>query len=158
MATAQKSKNPGQSGTRAQAAKREGPRAGPQPKTGTRTGAGSSASARRRPGTNAERRSSNAEHGAAVPIPVVTPHMKIYKLHVPGPGVHEVVVAGRSAAAHLPPAERLAFYGGLGAAAVLGVISWPVATAVGLGTVIARRARGADRAKTAQTERTEQTG
>jgi hypothetical protein len=47
--------------------------------------------------------------------------------------------AGRIVAGYLPPPERLAFYGGLGLAAVLGAIDWPVATAIGLGTVIARR-------------------
>ncbi|TNY34677.1 hypothetical protein EIO00_22610 [Thermomonospora catenispora] len=47
--------------------------------------------------------------------------------------------AGRSAASHLPPPERLAFYGGLGAMAAFNVISWPVAAAIGVGTAIARR-------------------
>jgi hypothetical protein len=47
--------------------------------------------------------------------------------------------AGRLMAGYLPPPERLAFYGGLGLAATLGAIDWPVAAAVGLGTIIARR-------------------
>jgi hypothetical protein len=41
----------------------------------------------------------------------------------------------------LPPPERLAYYGGLGALAVAGVVSWPVAAAIGVGTVIAQRGR-----------------
>jgi hypothetical protein len=47
--------------------------------------------------------------------------------------------AGRVVAGYLPPPERLVFYGGLGIAAVLGAIDWPVAAAIGIGTMIARR-------------------
>jgi hypothetical protein len=80
--------------------------------------------------------------GSVVPIPVVTPRVKVLKLHVPPPGMAYVEDAGRLVASYLPPPGRLAFYGGLGAAAVFGVIDWPVAAAIGLGTVIARRAVG----------------
>lgn len=55
------------------------------------------------------------------------------------PGMNYVGDAGRLMAGYLPPPERLAFYGGLGVAAVLGAIDWPVAAAIGLGTMIARR-------------------
>lgn len=41
----------------------------------------------------------------------------------------------------LPPTDKLLYYGGLGAAAVLGVIDWPVAIAVGAGMAIAQRSR-----------------
>ncbi|GAB2800773.1 hypothetical protein GCM10027176_01000 [Actinoallomurus bryophytorum] len=47
--------------------------------------------------------------------------------------------AGRVVAGYLPPPERLAFYGGLGLAAVIGAIDWPVAAAIGVGAMIARR-------------------
>jgi hypothetical protein len=60
-------------------------------------------------------------------------------MHIPMPGMGYVGDAGRLMAGYLPPPERLAFYGGLGLAAVLGAIDWPVATAIGLGTMIARR-------------------
>lgn len=165
MATAQQTKSPRQRGTTTQAAKERKPSAGKRtgasarrssttraaarPSTGTTIRTGEDTAARkvtttaRRPGTSrGGRRQMNGDRGAAVPIPVVTPHVTIYRVHVPGPGVQEMMEAGRSAASHLPPPERLAFYSGLGAAAVMGVISWPVAAAVGLGTVIARRARG----------------
>jgi hypothetical protein len=46
----------------------------------------------------------------------------------------------------LPPPERLIYYGGLGALAMLGFIEWPVAAAIGAGTMIAQRARGAEKA------------
>jgi hypothetical protein len=72
-----------------------------------------------------------------VPVPVLTPHVKT--VHVPTPGISYVGDAGRLVVGYLPPPERLAFYGGLGIAAVLGAIDWPVAAATGLGTIIARR-------------------
>src|SRR5690606_13760273 len=40
----------------------------------------------------------------------------------------------------LPPPERLLYYGGLGALAMLGAIEWPVAAAIGIGTIVAQRA------------------
>ncbi|WP_344592678.1 hypothetical protein [Actinomadura vinacea] len=46
-----------------------------------------------------------------------------------------------SAGSRLPSPPQLAFYGGLAATAVFGVIEWPVAAAIGVGTMIARRAR-----------------
>jgi hypothetical protein len=58
----------------------------------------------------------------------------------------------------LPPPDRLVFYGGLGVAAVFGVIDWPVATAIGLGTLLARKAArsrgGADRPRSSQQRNT----
>jgi hypothetical protein len=41
----------------------------------------------------------------------------------------------------LPDRDQLALYGGLGAAAVVGILDWPVAAAVAAGTLVARRAR-----------------
>ncbi|MDX3854861.1 hypothetical protein [Streptomyces sp. AK02-01A] len=41
----------------------------------------------------------------------------------------------------MPSPKRLAFYGGLGALAVLGAIDWPVAVAIGAATVVARSGR-----------------
>lgn len=43
----------------------------------------------------------------------------------------------------LPPPERLAYYGALGAMAALGAIDWPVAAAIGAGMVIVQRRRQA---------------
>jgi len=96
--------------------------------------------ARRAGGTNG--------NGVNVPVPILTPHLKV--VHVPAPGMSYVEDAGRLVAGYLPPPERLAFYGGLGLAAVLGAIDWPVATAIGLGTMIARKTkkgRGASAAR-----------
>lgn len=44
-----------------------------------------------------------------------------------------------SAQGALPPPERMAYFAGLGALAVFGVIEWPVAAAIGAGTILARR-------------------
>lgn len=41
----------------------------------------------------------------------------------------------------LPPPERIAYYGALGAMAAFGAIEWPVAAAIGAGMVIAQRGR-----------------
>ncbi|MGI8312932.1 hypothetical protein [Saccharopolyspora hattusasensis] len=42
---------------------------------------------------------------------------------------------------HLPSAAQAAYYGGLGALAALSIIEWPVAAAIGIGTVVAQRSR-----------------
>ncbi len=55
-------------------------------------------------------------------------------------GASYVSDAGHLVSGFLPPPDRLIFYSGLGAAAVFGVIDWPVAAAIGLGTMIARKA------------------
>lgn len=85
-------------------------------------------------------RVSGEERMARLPVPVVTPRMRV--IHVPAPGMPDVSGAGRSLAAHLPPREQLAYYGGLGVMAAVGMISWPVAAAIGVGIAVARHARG----------------
>ena len=85
----------------------------------------------------AARASAAGGNGVNVPVPILTPHLKV--LHVPAPGMTYVEDAGRVVAGYLPPPERLAFYGGLGLAAVLGAIDWPVAAAIGIGAMVARR-------------------
>ncbi len=75
-----------------------------------------------------------------VSLQVHRPHLSLP--HLGGPDAGQAVRAARAA---LPPPERVAYYGGLGALAVFGAISWPVAAAIGVGTVIASRARAAGR-------------
>ncbi|GGP12565.1 hypothetical protein LDL08_19040 [Nonomuraea glycinis] len=41
----------------------------------------------------------------------------------------------------LPPPERVAYYGALGALAIFGAIEWPVAAAIGVGMAITQRGR-----------------
>ncbi len=86
-------------------------------------------------------------HGVTIPVPIVTPHLKV--LHPSVPGTSSIGHAGRSMARRIPPPGRLAFYGGLGAAATFGVIDWPVALAIGVGLAIAGRARAAGRPRSA---------
>lgn len=85
--------------------------------------------------------------GVTVPVPIVTPHLKVLHPSVPGPS--SIGHAGRSMARRIPPPGRLAFYGGLGAAATFGVIDWPVAVAIGAGLAIAGRARARGRPRSA---------
>jgi hypothetical protein len=72
---------------------------------------------------------------------VEMPHVSMP--HVPMPPIskqelgHYVDVARTI----LPPPERVAYYGALGAMAVLGAIEWPVAAAIGVGMAIAGRGR-----------------
>ncbi|MFC4062204.1 hypothetical protein ACFOWE_28200 [Planomonospora corallina] len=61
---------------------------------------------------------------------------------ITGREVGQVLGAARSL---LPSRERLAYYGGLGALAAFGLLEWPVAAAIGVGTVIAQRSRGEGR-------------
>lgn len=56
---------------------------------------------------------------------------------VPKPG--QLVQAAGAATSLLPSRDRLLYYGGLGTAAVLGVIEWPVAVAIGAGLAIVQR-------------------
>ncbi|OPG10188.1 hypothetical protein [Microbispora sp. GKU 823] len=59
--------------------------------------------------------------------------------HISGQDVGHAVDVART---FLPPPERIMYYGGLGALAALGILEWPVAAAIGAGTMIAQRARG----------------
>jgi hypothetical protein len=65
---------------------------------------------------------------------------------MPKPG--QLVHAAGAATSMLPPRDRLLYYGGLGTAAVLGVIEWPVAIAVGAGIAIAQRSHQEDGGRT----------
>ncbi|WP_214416494.1 hypothetical protein [Sphaerisporangium fuscum] len=51
--------------------------------------------------------------------------------------------AMETARTFLPPPDRLLYYGGLGLLAAIGLLEWPVAAAIGAGTMVAARARGA---------------
>jgi hypothetical protein len=88
-----------------------------------------------------------APHLPRVPVPRV-PVSRVPMPRVPRPRVAvprraEVRQAAGVVRSFMPPPERVAFYGGLGVMAVVGVLEWPVAVAVGAGTVVAQRARQA---------------
>ncbi|WP_157530907.1 hypothetical protein [Microtetraspora niveoalba] len=69
------------------------------------------------------------------------PHLGMPHMEMPHVSRQEVGHAVDVARSFLPPPERVIYYGGLGALAVLGVIEWPVAAAIGVGTVLAQRGR-----------------
>ncbi|MEU7769203.1 hypothetical protein AB0B25_29495 [Nocardia sp. NPDC049190] len=83
-------------------------------------------------------------HGLRVPIPTVGVRMTRVPLP-PGPrtvatGMAHGVSSATTAVRHqVPDRESLLFYGGLGAAAATGLLSWPVAAAVGAGVWVAER-------------------
>ncbi|MEU0516929.1 hypothetical protein [Streptosporangium sp. NPDC006007] len=76
---------------------------------------------------------------------MLTVQLRPPHLHLPHVNRQEAGQAVDVAKSFLPPAERMAYYGGLGALAVVGLIEWPVAAAIGIGTMIAQRARRKDR-------------
>jgi hypothetical protein len=96
------------------------------------------------------RASASGNGTVSLPVPVVVPHLKV--LHVPAPGMPHVSVsgAGHALADRVPPREQLAYYGGLGMMAAFGMISWPVAAAIGVGIAVAKHARGAGKEGTAK--------
>ncbi|MBP2703802.1 hypothetical protein JOL79_08290 [Microbispora sp. RL4-1S] len=74
-------------------------------------------------------------------IQVRPPEMHMPHMHMPRVHRRDVGNAVDIARTFLPPPERIMYYGGLGALAALGLIEWPVAAAIGAGTMIAQRAR-----------------
>ena len=88
----------------------------------------------------------------ALDTPVVSVRVHRPRLRLPsdhGPAER----AARAAKSALPRPSRLAYYGGLGAAAALGAIEWPVAVAIGVGTAIGQRVhRDGRRARQAEPE------
>ncbi|MGY2008329.1 hypothetical protein ACW9HJ_24785 [Nocardia gipuzkoensis] len=81
---------------------------------------------------------------AGLPVPVPTVGVRMARVPLP-PGPRTVAggVASATAAVRdrVPDRESLLYFGGLGAAAVTGVVSWPVAGAIGVGVWVAEHAR-----------------
>jgi hypothetical protein len=50
--------------------------------------------------------------------------------------------AAQALGSNLPSVERLLYYGGLTAMAIVGVVEWPVAAVAGAGVWVASRSRG----------------
>ncbi|MEV1168793.1 hypothetical protein [Nonomuraea sp. NPDC049784] len=69
------------------------------------------------------------------------PHMP--HMEMPGLSKQELGHYVDVARTFLPSRERMAYYGALGALAAFGVLEWPVAAAIGAGTIIAQRRQGA---------------
>ncbi|WP_211176673.1 hypothetical protein [Pseudonocardia acidicola] len=94
-------------------------------------------------------RREDGDRTATVHLPFVTAQFRRPDLHLPRLGrreASEAVSAVADRARSLSPAE-LAYYAGLGLLAVVDLIEWPVAIAVGAGTALARaRGRGPEEA------------
>lgn len=101
-------------------------------------------------GSPGERRSGEAQaagdqrHTAHVDLPLMSAEFRAPQIPKPG----QLVQAAGAATSLLPPRDRLLYYGGLGTAAVLGVIEWPVAIAIGAGIAIVQRSHQEDGGRT----------
>jgi hypothetical protein len=83
---------------------------------------------------------------ATVNLPFVTaqfrvPNVPMPSVPIPSVSARDVLFAANAAKSYLPSPPRLAYYAGLGLAAAFEVIEWPVAVAIGAGTVVAGRDR-----------------
>ncbi|MFR9749638.1 hypothetical protein ACL02S_01230 [Nocardia sp. 004] len=93
------------------------------------------------PATESEPETTDRD-GLHVPIPTIG--VRTTRVPLP-PGPHTVatgVTSATEAVRHRAQNhESLLYYGGLGAAAATGLVSWPVATAIGVGVWMASRVR-----------------
>jgi hypothetical protein len=77
-------------------------------------------------------------HWTAVEVPMVHVRIPVLGVRVPHPAALASTRWGAQALrAYLPPTQRLAYYGGLGLMAAVGVLDWPVAAAAGVGVWVA---------------------
>jgi hypothetical protein len=76
-----------------------------------------------------------------VSIQVRPPDLHLPHVGLPRVNRRDVGHAADVARTFLPPPERIVYYGGLGALAAVGLIEWPVAAAIGAGTMIVQRSR-----------------
>jgi hypothetical protein len=82
--------------------------------------------------------------GVDIPIPVIG----VRQIHVPAPSLPHMDLSAsrlgnlpRAVQDKLPDRNQLIYYGGLGAMAAFGVVSWPVAAAISAGVWVAGRVR-----------------
>jgi hypothetical protein len=106
-----------------------------------------------RPATEEARGPAREQKGGLVrleraTVPLVHTRVPVLKASVPDLTAW-AAQAKWAARANLPPRDQLLYYGGLGLLAVVGVLEWPVAAAVGAGVWVAGRARRGGGARTA---------
>jgi hypothetical protein len=90
--------------------------------------------------TDAERRKDESAlvRWTAVEVPGVHVRLPVLRVRVPRPPVlGSAMWAAQTLRVYLPPRERMAYYGGLGLMAAIGVLDWPVALAAGAGVWVA---------------------
>lgn len=78
-----------------------------------------------------------ARRAATVNLPFVTAEFRAPEVHLPSRA--DVDSAVRRAGELLPSRTAAIYYGGLAATALVGIIEWPVAAAIGVGTALASR-------------------
>ncbi|WP_190816618.1 hypothetical protein [Saccharopolyspora pogona] len=76
--------------------------------------------------------------GTTVNLPGVTAEFHRPDHYIPTRD--DLTGAAETVRGYLPSGQMMAFYGGVGALAVLSVIEWPVAAAIGVGVAVAQRA------------------
>jgi hypothetical protein len=74
---------------------------------------------------------------ATLNLPFVTAQFRAPRLHMPGRG--DMDSAARGARSLLPSPKAALYFGALAVTAAAGVIEWPVAAAIGVGTALASR-------------------
>lgn len=77
------------------------------------------------------------QRSATVNLPFVTAQFRVPDVHPPSR--EDIGAAARGARSMLPPTKSMLFFGGLAATAVVGVLEWPVAAAIGIGSALASR-------------------
>jgi len=122
------------------------------------SGKGATTTAEERAKAAREDRPEHAAHDRdllAFDTPVMSLRIHRPHLRLPRVSTEPAERAARAARSALPPPARLVYYGGLGAAAALGAIEWPVAVAIGVGTAIGQRMRrGGERTQRTAERRT----
>lgn len=91
---------------------------------------------------NAGAVSGGAARTATVNLPFMTavfhaPEVRMPEMHMPNRD--DLNAAARRVGGFVPSGKAALYYGGLAAVAVAGVIEWPVAAAIGVGTALASR-------------------
>lgn len=82
-------------------------------------------------------RDGHRRRGMTVTVPLTSLQIRIPPL--PQVGIPDIAAAAEKIRAAMPPAPELAYFAGLGLLGLFSVIDWPVALAVGAGTVIAQQ-------------------
>lgn len=78
-----------------------------------------------------------AGRSATIDLPFVTAQFRMPEVHVPSR--EELEAAAHGVQSLLPSRKSMLFFGGLAVTAAAGVIQWPVATAIGIGSALASR-------------------
>ncbi len=95
-----------------------------------------------REGERTDGKANAGSRSMTVSLPFVTAKFRRPDIRVPGGD--DLAGAVDTVRGYLPSPGQAAYYGSLGALAALSVIEWPVAAAIGVGTVVARRSGRGD--------------